>query len=346
MVATIDFTVDQSGVQGSSARSLVASAYRRTLAPNAPGAIQPDDVITFLDEEMRSTVVPLVLAAQEEFWVKNFDQALVQGTYNYTIPPRAAFAMWRDVVFVDRNGMEINLTDLAPEYLKLTFPAGGNTPLYVFGFLLQNDQIILWPPNSGVPVQYLLRMKIKRRPNNLTSVDNCGQITVINTGTNEVTLANADTTWTSATTFDIIPNSPQFTSRQDDQTVSAVSLPAGGPYVLTFSSPGTDPLTGAALPALPDGLTIGDWVCPSMMSPIPQIPYDMFPLLAQRGAIKILEALGDTQNLTIAERRYQDMAVDFARTVSPRIDGTPKKIVNRNSGAWYGFGVGGGGWMR
>jgi hypothetical protein len=340
MTATIDFTVDATGTQGSSAQSLVASAYRRTLAPNAAGAIQPDDVITFLDEEMRSTIVPLVLAAQEEFWVKNFDQAIVAGTYNYTIPPRAAFATWRDVVFVDTNGMEINLTDLAPEYLKLTFPAGGNPPLYVFGFVLVNDQVVLWPPNSGVPTQYLLRMKIKRRPNNLTSSDNCGQITAINTGTFVVTLDNADTSWTTATTFDIIPNSPQFTSRQDDQTVSAVSLPAGGPYTLTFSSPGTNPVTGVALPRLPVGLTVGDWVCPSMVSCVPQIPYDMFPLLAQRGAIKILEALGDTQNLTIAERRYQDMAVDFARTVSPRIDGTPKKIVNRNLGSWWGSGFG------
>lgn len=340
-----DFTVDASGDQGSTAQSLVASAYRRTLAPNAAGAIQAGDVITFLDEEMRSTIVPLVLAAQEEFWVQNIDQTVVAGTYNYTIPKRAAFATWRDVVFVDSNSMEIAMTELSPEYIKLTYPAGGNAPLYVFGFILQNDQVKLWPPTGSVPTQYILRMKIKRRPNNLTSTDNCGQVTAINTGTNVVTLDNADTTWTAADTFDIIPNSPQFTSRQDDQTVSAVSLPAGGPYTLTFSSPGTNPLTGVAYPALPVGLVIGDWVCPSMMSPIPQIPYDMFPLLAQRGAIKILEALGQTENLTIAERRYQDMAVDFARTVSPRIDGIPKKIVNRNSGRWYGFG-GYGGWAR
>lgn len=332
-----DYTVDATGNQGPAAQSLVASAYRRTLSPNAPGAIEPGDVITFLDEEMRSTIVPLVLAAQEEFWVMNYDQAVVQGTYEYTIPPRAAFAMWRDVVFVDRNGMEIALSDLSPEYTKVTFPAGGNIPVWVYGFIMANDKIILWPPNGGTPTQYLLRMKIKRRPNNLTASANCGQITNINTSTNVVTLANADTTWTSATTFDIIPNSPQFTSRQDGQTVSAVSVPSGGPYTLTFSSPGTNPTTSVAYPALPTGLVVGDWVCPALMSCVPQIPYDMFPLLAQRGAIKILEALGDPQNLTVAERRYQDMAVDFARTVSPRIDGTPKKMVNRSTAGWGGM---------
>lgn len=330
MTAVRDYTVDFSGTQGSSATSLVASAYRRTLAPNAPGAIQSGDVITFLDEEMRSTVAPLVLAAQEEFWVQNIDTPVLANTYNYTIPQRASFATWRDVVFVDTNGMEVNMSELSPEYLKLTFPAGGNPPLYTFGFILQNDQVILWPPNGGTPTQYQLRMKIKRRPNSLTSNTNCGIVSSIDTTTKIVTLSQADTTWTTSTTFDIIPNSPQFTSRRDDQTVSAVSLPTGGPYTLTFSIP------SGQTTALPTGLIVGDWVCPSMMSPIPQIPYDMFPLLAQRGAVRILESLGDTQNLQVAERHYQDMAADFARTVSPRIDGTPKKMVNRNTPAWWG----------
>jgi len=225
---------------------------------------------------------------------------------------------------------------LSPEYLKITYPAGGQPPLYVFGFILQNDQIILYPNTSGTPTQYRLRMKIKRRPNNLTETVNCAQITAINTSTKVVTVNGAPPSWTASDTFDIIPNSPQFTSRQDDQTISLIS---GND--LTFTSPGTNysVVPAAPYPALPVGLSIGDWVCPSQMSCIPQIPYDMFPLLVQRGVIKTLEALGDTQNLTIAERRYADMAADFARTVSPRIDGTPKKIVNRNTSQFGGWGL-------
>jgi hypothetical protein len=321
---------------GPTASSLVASAYRKTGAPNAVGLLQPGDVIQFLSQEMRSTIVPLIMAAQEEFLVFNYDQAIISNQYFYNIPPRASFAAWRDVVFVDANGMELALQDLPPEYTKLTYPAGANPPLYVFGFILSNDQIQLWPPKIGVPTQYILRMKIIRRPNDLVSNVYCGQVTNINTGTNVVTLSQADLTWTAATTFDIIPNSPQFTSRQDGQTVSAVSLPSGGPYTLTFSSPGTNPLTGAALPALPVGLSVGDWVCPALMSCVPQIPYDMFELLAQRAAIRMLESLGDTQNLQIAEKRYQEMSADFARTVSPRIEGTAKKIVPRNTPPWWG----------
>jgi len=320
-VAQPDYTVD------GSALALVSSVYRGVLSPNSQNTLQPIDIIAFLDQEMRTTIIPLVLAAQEEFWVTNYDQPVLQNVFNYTIPKRAAFATWRDVVFVDANKNEINMSMLSPEYLKLTYPAGGNPPLYVFGFILQNDQIILYPNTAGTPTQYKLRMKIKRRPNNLTETTNCAQVTAINTSTNVVTVNAVPPDWTISTTFDIIPNSPQFTSLQDDQTITALSV---GSSTLTFSSLPTNPQTGAFT------MQVGDWVCPSQMSCIPQVPYDMFPLLVQRGIIRVLEALGDTQNLQVAERRYQDMAVDFARTVSPRIDGTPKKIVNRNTPPYWG----------
>jgi hypothetical protein len=331
-VATIapDYTTDGSGVQGPDAHSLVASAYRKTGAPNAPGALQPGDLITMMSEDMNSTIVPLVLAAQEEFFVKNYDQQVVANQYEYTIPARAAFASWRDVVFVDAMGNEINMTNLSPEYLKLTYPAGGNPPLYVFGFVMQNDKIILYPPNGGTPTQYQLRQKAMRKPNDLISTDSAGQITLINTGTGEVTVGNAPTEWTTSLTFDIIPNAPQFTSRGDDAAISAINTTT---KILTFSD----------LDLVAD-MEVGDWVCPAGLSPIPQIPYGMFPLLAQRGAIRVLEAMGDSQNLQVAERRYQDMAVDFARTVSPRVEGTPKKIVNRNTPSWWG--AGGATWSR
>jgi hypothetical protein len=303
----------------------VDSVYRGVLSPNAQNAQRPADVIAFLDQEMRTTIVPLVLAAQEEFWVKNYDQPVLQGVFNYTIPQRAAFATWRDVVFVDNSGNEINMSMLSPEYLKLTYPAGGNPPLYTFGFILQNDQIILYPNTSGAPTQYRLRMKIKRRPNNLTETTNCAQVVSINTGTSVVTVNAVPTGWTTSDTFDLIPNRPQFTSLMDDATITLINS-----NNITFTALPTNSQTGAFT------LQAGDWICPAQMSCIPQVPYDMFPLLTQRAIIRVLESLGDTQNLTVAERRYQDMAVDFARTVSPRIDGTPKKIVNRNTPAFWG----------
>src|ERR1700689_5512750 len=112
MAAAPDYTTD------GSTQALVDSVYRRVLSPNSQNTLQPADIIAFLDEEMRTTILPLILAAQEEFFVKNFDQLVIQGQYAYTIPPRAAFATWRDVVFVDANRNELNMSMLSPEYLK------------------------------------------------------------------------------------------------------------------------------------------------------------------------------------------------------------------------------------
>lgn len=319
MVAAIDYTTDNTDL------SLVMSVQRRILMPFSENTLTSDKIIELVDEEMRSTVVPLVLAAKEEFYVQNYDQALVAGTYNYVIPERAAFATWRDIVLVDPMGNEVAMTELPPEYVKITYPVGNLPPMYTYGFVMNNDQITLWPPNSTVPVNYTLRMKIKRRPNHLTSVDNCGQVTVVAPGSSQVTLdSNGDTTWTTAQTFDAIPNSPQFTSLGDDLTISAINQVTPAATVLTFDD-------------YPTGIAVGDWVCPATMSCVPQIPYDMFPLLAQRGVIKCLEALGDNQNLQVAERRYQDMAADFARTVSPRIEGARKALVNRTANFGWNY---------
>lgn len=316
MTASIDYTVDQSTL------SLVQSVLTHSLMPLSQNTLTSGVIIEALDEEMRSTIVPLILAAQEEYYVQNNDQTLVAGTYIYTIPKRAAFATWRDVVFVDTLGNEINMTNLPPEYVKITYPVGNLPPMYTFGFILVNDHVQLWPPNMTVPIQYTLRMKIKRRPNHLTSYANCGQVTAIDTGTKVISLSvNGDGTWTTSTTFDVIPNSPQFTSLQDDMAITAIDNTANTITVTT----------------IPTGLAVGDWICPAQMSCIPQIPYDMFPLLAQRGVIRCLESLGDTQNLQIAERRYQDMAVDFARTVSPRIQGTRKTLVNRTANFGWNY---------
>ncbi len=316
MTASIDYTVNKTDL------SIFRSVTIRSFMPLSDNTLDETKIIELLDEEMRSTVLPLVLAAQEEFYVQNYDQSLTTGVYNYVIPKRASFATWRDIVFVDSMGNEINMTMLAPEYVKITYPVGNMPPMYTFGFILNNDRITLWPPNMTVPTQYTLRMKIKRRPNHLTSYLNCGQITAIDSNTGVINLSvNGDGTWTTSTIFDVIPNSPQFVSLSDDQAITAID----------------NTLNTVTVSTIPTGLAVGDWWCPAGMSCVPQIPYDMFPLLAQRGVIKCLEALGDTQNLQIAERRYQDMASDFARTVSPRIQGTPKKIVNRTANFGWNY---------
>ena len=55
---------------------------------------------------------------------------------------------------------------------------------------------------------------------------------------------------------------------------------------------------------LPTDLAVGDYVALAGKSPIAQIPYEAHHLLAQLGAIKVNEALGDMQGMQMAQSKY------------------------------------------
>lgn len=316
MVAAPSYTVD----------GLVASVRNKYITPASQNLFQDADIVGLLDEEMRETIVPLILSAREDFWTLNYDQA-ISGAAAYTIPPRACGGILRDVVFVDTQGNEIEMTRLSPAQIKSTFPFGYQLPLYTFGFYLKHDQLLPYPQQAINATAYTLRMKIFRRPNNLTLSANCGQIT--NIVGNVITLSSFDTTWTTSTKFDIIqPTPPMFTSLQDDSVITALS-----------SANST-----ITLQTVPAALAVGMWVCPQYMTCVPQIIYDAFPLLVRRGVCALASSLGDSQGAERAEKDYERTIPKFLGVIQPRVQGTAKKVVNRNSP--YSWGTMGTGFVR
>lgn len=301
-----DFTVD----------GLVTSVFAKYLVPNSQSTFLPADVILFLDEALRAYIIPLFDAAQAGYWMTHVDTPIT-GAASYTIPKRSTYGMLVDIVFVDTQGNEIGLTELTTVQIKATFPFGFQLPLYTFGYYIEDDQVFLYPQQAINATQYTLRFRYYRRPNNLTSMTNCAQITAINS--NVVTVNAVPVGWATTDTFDIIQNFPQFKSIQDGQTITNISN-----LNITFS-------------AIPTGLAVGMWICPTGMTCIPQIPYDAFPLLVQFGIVCTAESLGDTQGAQTAEKRSEKLWQKVAATIQPRVQKGEKKIVNRNQP--YNWGI-------
>ena len=69
---------------------------------------------------------------------------------------------------------------------------------------------------------------------------------------------------------------------------------------------------------------------PTETSPYPNVPTEMHPLLAQRAAIYILEALGDAENLTAARGKLLQMQTSIQKILVDRVEGAPKKIKSRH----------------
>lgn len=264
-----------------------------------------------MTEELQTVIAPQILSVHEEFWIYFEDQPFVDGIQKYKIPTRAIGNKLKDIVAIDGGGNIQNLPRLT--YTDIS-QSGFNDFHRLYGFYLEGSDVHLYPDDNYIGSD--IRMYYYRRPSDLVVESAAGEITLINTVSKEVTVGAAPTSWTTSNIFDFVKGIPPFYSLGDDQPITMI-----GANTLTFTND------------LPAGLEVGDWVALNSESPIPQLQYEGHPLLAQRGAIKVLEALGDAAGLQAAKQEYAQLHKDFFILINPRVDEEPKKLVSRK-GLW------------
>lgn len=309
MSSAVDFT----------STALLASIKRRAIIPDSQILYTDSDLLAIASEELRSTIAPLLMKVREEYMVTDYDQTIVSTQTAYRIPTRAIGQKLHDAVLLNPDGNEISMPRADPSQLKKQWMAGAylayaNRTKFYF----KDDQVILFPDASAIANSFSLRMKYYRRPNNLIATTDAAQITVIDATNKILTFASIPSTWTTSDVFDILKGTPSFRSWGDDLVITGITS-----TTMTFSA------------AFASGLAVGDWVARAGVSPVPQIPYEVHDLLAQRSACKVLEGLADQNGLASAERVYDEMIGNFLSMVSPRADDSPKRIVRSNS-LWGG----------
>jgi hypothetical protein len=82
---------------------------------------------------------------------------------------------------------------------------------------------------------------------------------------------------------------------------------------------------------VPEEFEAGDYICSQYECIIPQIPSDLHNILAERTVARILEAIGDTVGLQVANAKIGQLEARQNTLIDSRVDGSPRKIVNRNS---------------
>lgn len=290
--------------------TLAANVNLRCLNPVSQNTYQLSDIVTLMDRELSMSVVPVLKAVQQEYFVYNVDVTIENGKSSYRMPTRAIGNAVRDVVLLDASGNEVALNNLMREYIKVQFPFNFVPSIWSFGQYLTGNEINLYNTLIQSYTAYTLRFITERRPGGLTLSTNCGQITAI-TG-DVVTLSNVDSSWTTETTFDVINQLPPFDSIVDDQAITDITG-----QQLTFSS-------------IPTGLAKGQWVCPAMLSCIPQIPYDIFAILEEYTVATVAEALDMSQLLASAKAKIETWEEKMKKLVRPRVTGSPRVIINRD----------------
>lgn len=301
-----------------SVTTLLASVKQRSMSASNQNLLQDEDMVRIASEEIQSVLIPYIESIKGEYFVKNLDTPFVQGVTTYLMPQRATGMKLRDVCLVDNQGSEVLLNYINPEDLKSSWAYAP----YQFGFYPKDNSVVLVLGNLvGTGNYSFVRLIYFRRPNTLCLQGATGEAATIlnvNYGLNQITVDLAPSDWSNSTIFDIINNMPPFQSFGDDLPISNITG-----NVVTFSS------------SLPTGLLNGMYLCTANFAPIAQVPVECQRLLESLTAARILQYSGDP-SFQVFQAQAEQEKKDLINVLSPRIDGSPRKIPIRNRlwGPW------------
>jgi hypothetical protein len=285
----------------------------------------PDDTATFEDidlleianEEIDVEILPSLMSLNEEFLVTHVDIPVEQGKNRYEIPYRAVANKVRDIMLMSGSQVyEVSRINLE----RLSDYSYGSNHRENLAYVENNEIVFMSTTSSGYDK---IRIYYYRSPSRLVETKRTAQITNINLNTGVIRVNKVpdnfltDSAFGQSPVFDFISAStPNKIYNFDVEAVTINSINSE----LTFN-----------ISDIPSSLSVGDYVCESQETIIPQIPTEMHPLLAQSVAVHVLESLGDQEGLASAKARLAQMSKNVLAMTENRIEGSPKKIVARHS---------------
>lgn len=291
-----------------STNDLIDSIKRRGNVPISQATFTNNDIVEYLNDEMESVLVPLLMSVREEFFVTYTDYTISNNVTSFSIPSNAIGQRLRDVVLVDTNNGDTSYTNLARLTLEQISSNGGSGTDR--GFHIQGNKVELYPTTGWDGLT--LRLYFFKRPNRLVLENASGKINAINTVTKELSLASLPSSWTTSNTVDAIASHQPFNSVASDLTVSNISG-----FDITVSDV--------------SDLSVGDYIALAGTSPFPQLPTEAHQLLVQGAKVQMLDSQGDTDGWKVSKVKYDQIEKSLLQTITPRVDGQYKKVVSRNT---------------
>lgn len=290
--------------------SFLAAVDRAITVPNYQPRFTNNDLLALANEEQQSMIVPMIVGLREEFFVFRETLTVNAGDYGFRIPERAIGRTLREIQYRNMAGGNLvyDLPRISIEDSYRFTNLGQGTPN---GFMIEGDSIRLLPtPSSnGEAVLYTLR-----KPSDLVQDSRTAVIT--NVGTNTLTLSKIPSNLTIGSKIDITDCKPAYPLIYNDLQITNING-------LVISVTG---FTGAAL----TGLETGDVVSTALETSIVQLPDEAAVVLVHATAVRVLEALSIPDQMKIAEEKLQQKIRACREILSPRVEGSVPKVIQRD----------------
>lgn len=294
-------------------KKLIDRVRTKGSIPVSDQLFKDTDILEFANEEIDLGIVPTVLQLHEDYFLHSQAVPLESNKQKYSIPYRAIGNKLRDVQFRDTNGQHYEMKRIPVDYLP-DYRGIYTTSRPEF-FYVENNHINIVKGSSELVGDLVFSYYM--RPNQLVMPDKVGIITSVDYDNNRVTLDKLPSEFLPSLKFDIIQErSPHRTISFDMEVTSIINIPQ---VFVTFEED------------LPAGIMAGDQVALTEQSSIPQIPSELHNFLAQRVHARLMEAMGDTEGLQTANAKIAELENKSHTIIDNRIEGSPQKIVSRNS---------------
>ena len=306
---------------------LVDTSLRRGLIPSDQATFTCCDIHEIMNEEIGIHVIPMVLRMHEEYFVVDEDITVCSCEVRYKIPYRAIGNKLRDVQYVHSDGTHYEMTRVSIEDRPSCLDSNYRDKF--LKFYVEGDNIVLMDKqNSGGN----LRFSYYIRPNELVKNNRAGVISAIATcscaGTTTYTVSCFPTHFSCTCVFDIIQAKSPNKIIVFDKTKAASCATA---KTITFTTSTLSQVDICSTSTTTVTIAVGDYVMKAEETIVPQLPTELHPILAQRTAVKMLEALGDTEGMQNAQKELERMEFNAQTIIDNRVEGAQQKVVNRHS---------------
>lgn len=296
--------------------AFIESVKTRAMLPDTNVTFREPEFLMFANEEMDNSVVPFVHSFRQDYLLVSTEIPLEPNVIRYKIPSRAIASKLRDVVLKDNSGNIYEMTRIFPEdesFFQFNTTGGGIASLR--SFMTMADEIVF--PDGATPSgAKSMKVLYYIRPNQLVSESRVATIKHVDRATNTITIDRYPEVFSGATSFDITSHKSPFSLVAMDIVPTVLAGPTN--LQMTFAE-------------IPKHVSAGDIISLPEETSIPQIPVEVHSLLAQRTAMRCLEALGDTQGLANAAAKMQEMEQKLSGVLQNRVEGAPQKVNNFHS---------------
>lgn len=289
--------------------AFLAAVDRAITVPNYQPRFSNNDLLALANEEQQSMIVPMVVSLREEFFVFREEIDINANDYGFRIPERAIGRTLREIQYQNDTGKLVyDLPRISIEDSYRFTNLGTGTPN---GFMIEGDSIRLLPtPSSnGTVILYTLR-----KPSHL--VQNTRTANIVSFGTNTITLSKIPSNFTIGSKIDITDCRPSYPLLYKDLEITNITG-----LVITVTG-----FTGATLA----GLEANDVVSTAFETSLVQLPDEASIVLVHATAVRVLEALSIPDQMKIAEEKLQQKIRACREILSPRVEGSTPKVIQRD----------------